>query len=77
VSERRVDWYEFTNFSDVFTASIIRAIIGSVISLITEAARTSETSVNSYQSTRRYNPEDSLLGTHLCDLKTYYEKYLN
>jgi hypothetical protein len=27
-----------------------------------EAARTSETSVNFYQTTRRYNPEDSHLG---------------
>jgi hypothetical protein len=26
-----------------------------------EAARTSETSVNFYQTTRRYNPEDSYL----------------
>jgi hypothetical protein len=30
-----------------------------------EAVRASETSVNSYQSTRRYNPEDSHLGTEL------------
>jgi hypothetical protein len=29
-----------------------------------EAARTSETSVNFYQTTRRYNPEDSHLRTH-------------
>jgi hypothetical protein len=29
-----------------------------------EAVQTSETSVNSYQSTRRYNPEDGHLGTH-------------
>jgi hypothetical protein len=28
---------------------------------MTEAARTSETSVNFYQTTRRYNPEDSHL----------------
>jgi hypothetical protein len=31
---------------------------------MTEAARASETSVNFYQSTRRYNPEDSHLRTH-------------
>jgi hypothetical protein len=31
------------------------------IALIMEAASTSETSVNSYQTTRRNNPEDSLL----------------
>jgi hypothetical protein len=29
-----------------------------------EAARTSETLVNFYQTTRRYNPEDSHLHTH-------------
>jgi hypothetical protein len=30
-----------------------------LIALILEAARTSETLVNFYQTTRRYNPEDS------------------
>jgi hypothetical protein len=34
------------------------------IALMTEAARTSETLVNFYQTTRRYNPEDS----HLLDV---------
>jgi hypothetical protein len=29
-----------------------------------QAASTSETSVNFYQTTRRYNPEDSYLHTH-------------
>jgi hypothetical protein len=33
-------------------------------SLMMEAARTSETLVNFYQTTRRYNPEDSHLRTH-------------
>jgi hypothetical protein len=37
-----------------------------------EAARTSETSVNFYQTTRRYNPDDSHLRTHRRDnLKSY------
>jgi hypothetical protein len=40
--------------SEVFTASIIRAMT------MMEAARTSETLVNFYQTTRCYNPEDSL-----------------
>jgi hypothetical protein len=31
------------------------------IALMMEAARTSETLVNFYQTTRRYNPEDSLM----------------
>jgi hypothetical protein len=42
------------------------------IALMMEAARTSETLVNIYQTTRRYNPEDSHLRTHLRDnLKSY------
>jgi hypothetical protein len=60
--------YKFTDVSEVFAASIIRAI------LIIEAASTSETSVylyrtkeasitemqaNLYQTTRRKNPDDS------------------
>jgi hypothetical protein len=43
----------------VVAVSIIRAI-----ALMMEAARTSETLVNFYQTTRRYNPEDSHLRTH-------------
>jgi hypothetical protein len=43
-----------TNVSDVLAASIIRA-------MTMEAARTSKTSVNFYQTTRRYNPKDSHL----------------
>jgi hypothetical protein len=42
----------FTNVSEVFAASMVM-----------EAARTSETSVSFYQSTRRNNPEDSYLHT--------------
>jgi hypothetical protein len=37
------------------------------IALMMEAARTSETLVNFYQTTRRYNPEDS----HLRESKLY------
>jgi hypothetical protein len=36
----------------------------SLIALMMEAARTSETLVNFHQTTRRYNPEDSHLRTH-------------
>jgi hypothetical protein len=40
-----------------------------------EAARTSETLVNFYQTTQRYNPEDSHLHTHCCEnLKSYMNK---
>jgi hypothetical protein len=38
-------------------------LAASIITLMMEAARTSETSVNFYQTTQRYNPEDSLLHT--------------
>jgi hypothetical protein len=36
----------------------------SLIALMMEAASTSETLVNFYQTNRRYNPEDSHLRTH-------------
>jgi hypothetical protein len=43
---RRVFWQKFTDVSEVLPASIIRAI-----ALMMEAASTSQTSVNSYQTT--------------------------
>jgi hypothetical protein len=36
-------------------------ILHSLVAMIMEAVQTSETSVNSQRSTRRYNPEDSHL----------------
>jgi hypothetical protein len=43
-----------------------------VFALMMEAARTSETLVNFYPTTRRYNPEDSHLRTHRREnLKSY------
>jgi hypothetical protein len=43
-----------------------------VIALMMEAAKTSETLVKFYQTTRRYNPEDSHLRTHRREnLKSY------
>jgi RNase adaptor protein for sRNA GlmZ degradation len=47
---------KFTDVSEVLAASTIRAIV-----LMMEAARTSETLVNFYQTTRRCNPEDGHL----------------
>jgi hypothetical protein len=38
--------------------------LGLLIALMMEAASTSETSVNFYQTTLRYNPEGSYLCTH-------------
>jgi hypothetical protein len=48
----RVFWYKFTDVSEVLAASIIRAI-----TLVMEAAVTSETSVNFYQTSRCNVPE--------------------
>jgi hypothetical protein len=42
------------------------AVKASVITLMMEAARTSETLVNFYQTTQRYNPEDSHLLFFYC-----------
>jgi hypothetical protein len=39
---------------------------GLLIALMMEAARTSETLVNFYQTARRYNPEDSHLQHAVC-----------
>jgi hypothetical protein len=44
-----------------------------LIALIMDAARTSETLVNFYQTTRRYNPEDSHLQIYYC---TYIQLHL-
>jgi hypothetical protein len=42
-----------------------------------EAARTSETLVNFYQTTRRYNPEDSHFRTHRREnLKSCLDSFL-
>jgi hypothetical protein len=48
-----------------------------IIALMMEAARTSETLVNFYQTTRRYNPEYSHLHIHRREnLKSYSYYYL-
>jgi hypothetical protein len=52
--------------------------VASLIALMMEAVQTSETSVKSYQSTGRYNPEDSHLLNKQCfvenEIKTNYCK---
>jgi hypothetical protein len=55
---RSVVWQKFIDVSEVLAASIIRAK-----TLMMETARTSETSVNVYQTTRCNIPEDSHLHT--------------
>jgi hypothetical protein len=51
-----VTWQNFTDVSGICC----------LIALMMEAARTSETSVNFYQTTRRYNPDDSHLQAVEC-----------
>jgi len=53
----RVVKYMLTDVSEARTASII----WTMIALMMEAVRTSETSVNIYLTTRQYIPEDSKL----------------
>jgi hypothetical protein len=52
---RRIVTLKFTDVSEVWTASIMRAMM--------EAVRTTETTVNFNVTTRRYIPEDSKLHT--------------
>jgi hypothetical protein len=55
---------EVTNVSEVLAAFIIRAMM--------EATGTSEMSVNFYQTTWHYNPEDNHLHSRCCEnLKSY------
>jgi hypothetical protein len=50
---------------------LLRRFRGAIIAIMMEAASTSETSVNFYQTTQRYNPEDSHLHTrHRENLKS-------
>jgi hypothetical protein len=44
--------------------------------MMMEAGRTSETLVDFYQTTRRYNPEDSHLRTHRRENLTSYRQYV-
>jgi hypothetical protein len=48
----------------VWVTDFQRSILSSSSTPLMEAVRTSETSVNSHQSTRRYNPQGSHLHTH-------------
>jgi hypothetical protein len=59
---RRVVWLMFSGVSWVLIASIIRTMV--LITLIMEAASIFKKSVNFYQITRRYIPEDSHLHIH-------------
>jgi hypothetical protein len=64
----RVVWLKFTDILEVLYVSIIRA----AIALMVEAAGTSETSVNFYQTTRRNIPENSHVQFEQLSSKTSY-----
>jgi hypothetical protein len=48
----------------VAPCSLVEVYQRALIALMMEAVRTSETFVNFYQTTRRYNPEDNHLQSH-------------
>jgi hypothetical protein len=59
-------------FWDVTPCSLLE-VYRRFIALTMDAAGTSETSVNFYRTTRRYNPEDNHRHTHRCEnLKSRY-----
>jgi hypothetical protein len=55
-----------TDFSQVLAASIIRAVSKPRVFMM-EAASTSELSINTYPTARRYNPEDCHLHIRRCE----------
>jgi hypothetical protein len=62
----------YQRFGDISARFLTRGLL---IALMMEAARTSETLIHSYQTTRCYNPEDSHLHTHRREnLKSYLTK---
>jgi hypothetical protein len=58
------DVRKMTVFWVVAPCSLVEVFQRSIIAQLMEAARTSETLVKLYQTTRLYNPEDSHLRTH-------------
>jgi hypothetical protein len=60
------EWQPLYNYS--------KSEYSEVNALMMEAVQTPETSVNSYQSTRRYNPEDGHLHSHR-QIITYFEHH--
>jgi hypothetical protein len=63
---RRVVWKKFTDVSEVLAAFIIRAM-RAMITLMMEAASTSEMLINVYQIIWCNNPGDSHLHTRRCE----------
>jgi hypothetical protein len=60
-------------FLVVAPCSLVEVYQETLIALMMEAARTSEMLINFYQTTRRYNPEDSHLRIHRREnLKSYF-----
>jgi hypothetical protein len=69
----KLDHFKMAVFWVVEPCSLVEAsIIRAIITLMMEAASTSETSINFYQTTRCYSPEDSHLHTRRSEnLKSY------
>jgi hypothetical protein len=59
-SRRQVNWFEHLWGGEI-RPDVVLCSSCELIALMMEAVQTSETSVNSYQSTRRYNPQDGHL----------------
>jgi hypothetical protein len=60
-----------------FEVLTVASMKTAVIALMMEAARTSETLVNFYQSTRSYNPEDSHLQCYFKCTSLYVKMIMN
>jgi hypothetical protein len=62
----------YLTFTAMKTSNVV------ITALMMEAVQTSETSVNSHQSTQRYNPEDSHLHSHRREkLKSCKDKFVS
>jgi hypothetical protein len=71
---KREALWKTTNIQQKITKMVVFWVVAR-FALMMEAARTSETLVNFYQTTRHYNPEDSRLHTHRREnLKSYQQK---
>jgi hypothetical protein len=54
---------------------VSEVLIASILTLMMEAARTSETLVNFYQTTRRNNPQDSHIRIEFSFISRLYKPY--
>jgi hypothetical protein len=69
--KNKVGFEVLTAMSTMMAVFWVVAPCSLAIALMMEAARTSETLVNFYQTTRRYNPEDSHLRLKTVKIKIH------